>query len=197
MQQFEAFLIKKDALRQNHNDSRPAELYNTAKEWVKHLPMMLAAVNHFEMVNPLVADQTYEAIIEHLTNFAESNASAITAHHAINEMKEISSKTQESTIATAVANEVRKQFESKYPRKEANHSQHTTTAIAKMIRSETSIEDAVMKRLIKNVTTFLQQESGQEVKNCKHHPHSTSHNTSECAIETGVQRPNNQRKTAP
>lgn len=194
METFEAFLIRKDTMRAflqaNRSGPPPAEMYHIAKEWVKHIPLMLTAITHFEMGHPLAIDQTYEEIIVHLSNIAESNAGAITVHHAINEMKQV------PTLAEAVANEVRRQMVNTTSKGDTGRAQRLSTAVAKMIRSETSIDDAVMKRLIRNVTNIVHQDCGSEIKTCKHHPFSTSHTTAECAIETGVRKQPKQRGTA-
>ena len=102
METFEAFLIRKDTMREFLQANR--KWPTTSRDIPHRIPLMLTAITHFEMGHPLAIDQTYEEIIVHLSNIAESNAGVITVHHAINEMKQV------PTLAEAVANEVRRQM---------------------------------------------------------------------------------------
>ena len=186
---FESFLLGKDTihhyLMQNLNGPTPAELYHIAKEWVKHVPLMLTAVSHFEMVHPTAAEQNYAAIVTHLTDFAESNAEKLTAHQVINEVKQVKDQLSAPDLTEAVANEVRKQID-RGGGNDRGRAQRSINFVVKTLKAETTIDDAVLQRLIRTITTGLQQEhGGKDVKLCKHHPNATSHTTAECSIETG------------
>jgi hypothetical protein len=191
---FPAFVNDKkpdrDYLIKNGNDMSRADLYTTAKLWVVNEPLLLPAIANFEMNNHTAATQTYEALIEALVQFAETNANALTAHQIINEAVQISNGEAKTTsspdIADAVANEVRRQIGAAGARPDTSRA--IINAVKEALKAEAGaiIDDTTTKRIMTKV--YASRGESRELKKCTHHPASTNHNTEDCSITTGIVR---------
>lgn len=152
--------------RHGENPSR-YEMYQAAKEHVKHLSIFKTAISSFEITNTTTAARTFGALTTVLATFAVSNAPDIAMTHVMNQA------TKAKTTASSEA---------------GVHRQMIVDQVTAALGSQV-LTDAKAARLAKVVQKAIERElnpprhPGHLPKgSCTNHPEAQSHTTAQCKI---------------